>query len=85
VDHPGTGAAARGAAELEERDVGARAPLLVGVEEVVDARLVLVDSLLHHPQAERSRVEVDVRLRLAGDRSDVVDALQLHDSPPRSK
>ena len=54
------------------------AALLVRVEEVVDARLVLVDRLLDHPQPERAGVEVDVALRLGGDRGDVVDALELH-------
>ena len=78
VDHAVAGAPASGAAELEEGDVGAGAALLVGIEEVVDARLVLVDGLLDHPQAERAGVEVDVALRVAGDRGDVVDSLELH-------
>ena len=52
VDHPGAGAARRRAGELEEGEVGAGAALLVGVEEVVDARLVLVDRLLDQPQPQ---------------------------------
>ena len=47
---------------LEERQVGARAGLLVAVEEVVDGRVVLVDRLGDQPQAEDPRVEVDVAL-----------------------
>src|SRR5204863_7949012 len=44
---------------LEEGEVTAGAPLLVGVEEVVDGRIVLVDRLLDEPQAEDADVEVD--------------------------
>ena len=46
---------------LEERDVRAGRALLVRVEEVVHGRVVLVDRLLHEPQPERARVELDVR------------------------
>ena len=60
VHHPRAGAAGRGARVLEEGDVGAGVALLVRVEEVVDGRVVLVDRLLHQPQAERARVVVDV-------------------------
>jgi hypothetical protein len=75
VDHPGAGAAGRRAGELEERDVGAGAALLVGVEQVVDRRLVLVDRLLDQPQAQHPRVEVDIARRVAGDCRYVMDAL----------
>ncbi len=78
VHHPGAGAAGRGARVLEERDVRARRPLLVRVEEVVDGRVVLVDRLLHEAQAEGARVVVDVLWRVARDRRDVVDAFELH-------
>ena len=60
---------------LEERDVGAGRAVLVGVEEVVDAGVVLVDRLLDQPQAEHAGVEVDVAARVAGDQGDVVDAV----------
>ena len=60
VHHAGPGAAAAGARILEERDVRAGRAFLVGVEEVVDRRVVLVDGLLHEPQPEDARVEVDV-------------------------
>ena len=63
---------------LEEGQVGAGAALLVGVEQVVDGRIVLVDGLLDHPQPEHARVEVDVARRVAGDRGDVVDAVEVH-------
>src|SRR2546423_1768455 len=63
---------------LEEGQVAAGAPLLVGVEEVVDGRIVLVDGLLHEPQAENADVEVDVAGRVAGDAGDVVDPLEAH-------
>ncbi len=81
VDHPGARAAGRGARVLEEGDVRACAPLLVRVEEVVDGRIVLVDRLLHEPQPEDARVEVDVAGRVAGDARDVMDAVEPHDPP----
>jgi hypothetical protein len=46
---------------------------------VVDGRVVLVDGLLDQAQAEPIDVEVDVRLRVARDRGDVVDAFESHD------
>ena len=67
LDHPRARPARRRARVLEERDVGARRALLVGVEEVVDARVVLVDGLLDEPEAEHAHVEVDVLARVPGD------------------
>ena len=52
---------------LEERDVGARGAALVGVEQVVDGRVVLVHRLLDEAEPERPRVEVDVAGRVARD------------------
>ena len=78
VDHPVTGAPRRGARVLEEGDVRAGAALLVGVEEVIDGRVVLVHRLLHEPQSQYARVEVDVAAGVAGDGGDVMDALELH-------
>jgi hypothetical protein len=80
VDHAGAGSAAPGAWELEEGDVGARVAALVGVEEVVHGRRVLVDRLLDQPKAEHAGVEVDVVLGVGGDCRDVMDALELHGS-----
>ena len=54
------------------------AALLVGVEEVVDGGVVLVDRLLDEAQPEHPRVEVEVPRRVAGDAGDVVDAVQFH-------
>ena len=82
VDHPRTGAAGHGARILEKGQVGARGPLLVRVEEVVDGRVVLVDRLLHEAQAEGAGVEVDVPRRVARDARDVVDAVEAHDVDP---
>ena len=78
VHHPVAGAAARRARVLEEGDVGAGAAALVGIEEVVDGRVVLVHRLLHEPQPERARIELDVRRRIAGDARDVVDSFEAH-------
>jgi hypothetical protein len=49
VHHPGTRTPSRQAGILEEGEVGARAPELVRVEQVVDGRIVLVDRLLDEP------------------------------------
>ena len=70
--------AGSGVRELEEGEVGARISLLVGVEQVVDARVVLVHGLLHHAQAHQAGVEVDVALGIGRDARDVVDAFELH-------
>jgi hypothetical protein len=45
---------------------------------VIDGRIVLVDSLGGHPQAEDARVEVDVARRVACDGGDVMDAFEVH-------
>ena len=73
---PGTPGAAPGYSKNVRSIPGE--PSLVAVEEVVDGRFVLVDGALDHPQAEHARVELDVADRVAGDRADVVDALELH-------
>ena len=78
MDHPVAGATGRGARVLEEGQVHPGRAVLVAVEEVVDGRVVLVDRALDHPQAEQARVELDVPGGVAGDRSDVVDALEPH-------
>ena len=78
MHHPVARTALRRAWILEERDVGAGRALLVGVEQVVDGRVVLVDGLLDHPQPELARVELHVRRRVAGDARDVVDAFESH-------
>ena len=81
VHHPIPGAAAARARVLEERDIRARTALLVGVEQVVDRRVVLVDRLLHEPQSEHARVEGDVPGRVARDARHVMDSLELHRLP----
>ena len=78
VHHPGARAARDGARVLEEGQLRAGTALLVGVEQVIDAGVVLVDGLGHQAQAEHARVEVDVARCVAGDRGDVVDALESH-------
>ena len=81
VHHAGPGPPRDRARVLEEREVGAGAAQLVGVEQVVDARIVLVDRLLDEPHAKDASVEIDVPGRIARDRRDVVDALELHEDP----
>ena len=78
VHHARPRAARRRTRVLEERQIGPAAAELVGVEEVVDARIVLVDGLLDHPQTQQASVEIDVPGGVARDRRDVVNPLQLH-------
>jgi hypothetical protein len=78
VHHPCAGAPAAGVRVLEERQVTSRAPLLVGIEEVVDGRVVLIHGLLDEPEAEDADVEVDVSRRISRDARDVVDPLEAH-------
>src|SRR5216683_2015847 len=85
VDHACPGAAAHQARILEEGEVGARASVLVGVEEVVDGRVVLVDRLLDQAQSHHSRIEEDVFRRVGGDGADVVDAVQALHSPSSTR
>ena len=78
VHHPRAGPAAGGARVLEEGDVGAGAALLVGIEEVVDGGVVLVDRLLDEAEPQHPRVEVDVARRIPGDQRHVVDTFEQH-------
>jgi len=63
------------AGKLEEGQVRPGAALLVREEKVIDGRVVLVDRLLHKPQAEHAHVEVDILLGVGGDRRNVVNSL----------
>src|SRR5690606_21641500 len=68
----------------EERQVRAGVSLGVRVEQVVRARVVLVDALLDEPDAEHAGIEVEVLLRGAGDGGDVMQtARAVHGVPPR--
>ena len=78
VHHPGARPSAARTGVLEERDVRARAALLVGVEQVIDGRVVLVDRFLHEPEPEHAGVERDVARRVARDARHVVNPLELH-------
>jgi hypothetical protein len=81
VNHPGAGTTAADTV-LEERDVASGCPVLVRVEEVVDRRVVLVDRLLHHPQAENAGVEVDILRSVTCDARHVMDAVERQVSEP---
>jgi hypothetical protein len=70
---PVSGARRRQLRPGEEGEVGAGAAGGIGVEEVVGAGIVLVDALLDQPHAEHAGVEVEVLLRGARDRGDVVE------------
>ena len=59
----------------EERQVGARPAFGVRIEQVVGARVVLIDAALDEPHAENAGIEVEVLLRRAGDRGDVMKAV----------
>ncbi len=78
VHHPGARPSGNRPRVLEEGEVRAGASDLVAVEQVVDARVVLVDRLRGEAKPQHPRVEVDVPRRVARDRSDVVDAVESH-------
>jgi hypothetical protein len=78
VDHAVARAPAREARVLEERQVAAGTRVGVGVEEVVDGRVVLVDGLLDQSQPEHAHVELDVGGGVSRDRRDVVDPFEAH-------
>ena len=78
VDHPGARAPGNRSRILEEGQIAPGAPDLVGVEQVVDGRVVLVDRLLHEAQPEDAGVEVEVPRRVARDRRDVMDPFESH-------
>jgi hypothetical protein len=81
VHHAGARSPGDRAGVLEEREVGTGAAQLVGVEQMVDARIVLVDRLLDEPHTEDASVEIDVAGCVARDRRDVMDAFKLHEHP----
>jgi hypothetical protein len=81
VDVADPGAARDGAGELEPREDRAGRAGLVPEVEVIGLGLVEVDGLLDQAQAQHVRVERDVRLRVARDHRDVVQALELHVVP----
>ncbi len=76
VDHSSARAAPDQARVLEEREVSARAAILVRIEQVIDGGVVLVDSLLDQPEAHDARVEQDVPGGVCRDRADVMDSVQ---------
>ncbi len=77
VDHSRPSPPAREAGIFKKRKVGARAAVLVRVEEVIDRRIVLVDGLLDQAQTHHACVEENVARRVGRDRADVVDAVEI--------
>src|SRR5262249_46291888 len=61
----------------EERHIGAGVTLGVGIEEMIGARVVLIDTLLDEPHAEYTCVEVQVLLGRAGNRRNVMKAVDV--------
>jgi hypothetical protein len=59
----------------KERQIGAGVRLRVGIEEMVRARVVLVDGPFDEPHPQHNRVERQIHLRIARDARDVMDAL----------
>ncbi|UUO01006.1 hypothetical protein M4D79_20185 [Mycolicibacterium novocastrense] len=69
---PGAAAPGREAGPWKEGDQRSGSAGLVAEVQVVAVGGVEVDRLLHQPQAQHLAVEVDVALRVRGDRRDVV-------------
>ena len=59
----------------KERQIGARVPFSVGVEEVICARIVLVHRLLDEAHPEHACVKVEILLSGSGNGRDVVKAV----------
>ena len=59
----------------KERQIRAGMSFGVRIEEVVGARVVLIDALLDQPHAEHAAVEVEILLRRPGDGGDVVESV----------
>ena len=76
------GAPVRDTGPLEERDRRAGSALLVAEVEVIRARVVEVDRLLHEAQPEHGRVEVDGPLRVQRADGDVVQSFYGHRPAP---
>src|SRR5258706_8491180 len=55
-------------------------PDLVGIEEVIGRKVVLVDGLLHQAHPQHFCVEHQVRGGVPGDRRHMVDTIELHTS-----
>src|SRR4051812_34750685 len=68
------GAAALSTRPRKEGEDATRRPFAITIVEVIGARVVEVDRLLHQPHPEGASVEVDVLLRISGDGRDVMDA-----------
>src|SRR5688572_16220393 len=58
----------------EESHDAARIADVVAVIQVIGLRIVEVHRALHEPEPQHPRVEVEVALRIARDRGDVMDA-----------
>jgi hypothetical protein len=59
----------------EERQVRARMPFRVGIEQVIRAGVVLIDAALDEPHPEHAGIEIDVLLRGARNRGDVMKSV----------
>ena len=57
----------------EKSQIGSGVALGVGVEQMISARVVLIDALLYETHPEDAGVEIKVFLRRAGDGSDVME------------
>jgi hypothetical protein len=59
---------------IKKREIAARRPLSVRIEQVVSADVVLVDSLLDQTHSENMGVEMVIFARLGRDGGDVMDS-----------
>jgi hypothetical protein len=67
---------------VEERQVAARRANPVCVEQVIGGDVVLIDGLLHQPQAQLAGIEIDVALGVCRDGRQMMDASELHGACP---
>src|SRR4051812_46406043 len=74
IDHAAACASASGHDERKERENCTRTSGSVAVIEMIGSGVVEVHGLLHEPKAKNLGVEIDVGLRIDGDRRDVMNA-----------
>ena len=59
----------------EERNVSSGRSSAIGIEQVIDMRGILVDALLDQPHTQNTNIEIEVLLGIAGNRSDMMNAM----------
>ena len=62
----------------EESNRRSRPPGSIAIVEVISRRIVEIHSALGKTKSKHLSVKIDIALRIAGDRSDMVNAVEFH-------